>query len=117
MPATDELQGDWDAQPLRDHWTRTPDLRFAFDRFAELSVGATASGASGEVLEVAAAEGIHAFSLSERGLAVCILEPSPTMLVRARARQRRSALRPCVAYGVYRSRRAVSPARPRSVRS
>jgi SAM-dependent methyltransferase len=94
MSATDELQlqDDWDAQPLRDHWTRTPDLCFAFDRFAELTVEATAAGASGEVLEVAAAEGIHACSLSERGLAACLLEPSPTMLVRARARQRRSGL-------------------------
>jgi SAM-dependent methyltransferase len=94
MLATDEfqLQDDWDAQPLRDHWTLGADLRFAFDRFAELSVKATASGASGGVLEVAAAEGIHACSLSERGLAVCILEPSPTMLVRARARQRRSGM-------------------------
>jgi SAM-dependent methyltransferase len=94
MSAIDELQlqGDWDAQPLRDHWTLTPDLRFAFDRFAELTVEATAAGASGEVLEVAAAEGVHACSLSARGLAACILEPSPTMLELARARQRRSGL-------------------------
>ena len=83
---------DWDAQPLRDHWALTPDLRFAFDRFAERTVEATAAGATGEVLEVAAAEGIHACSLGERGLAVYILEPSLTMLGVARARQRRSGL-------------------------
>src|SRR5262245_28438984 len=83
---------DWDAQPLRDHWALTPDLRFAFDRFAELTVEATAAGASGEVLEVAAAEGVNACRLRERGLSTYILEPSQTMLRLARARQLRSGL-------------------------
>jgi ubiquinone/menaquinone biosynthesis C-methylase UbiE len=83
---------DWDAQPLRDHWALTPDLRFAFERFAERTVEATAAGATGEVLEVAAAEGEHACSLSERGLTAYILEPSPIMLGVARARQQRSGL-------------------------
>src|SRR5215831_15634927 len=94
MPAVDdlELQADWNAQPLRDHWALTPDLRFAFERFAELTVEATAEGATGGVLEVAAAEGVHACSLSARGLPAYILEPSPTMLAVARARQRRSGL-------------------------
>ncbi len=87
-----ELQDDWNAQPLRDHWALTPDLRFAFERFADLTVAATANGVTGAVLEVAAAEGVHACSLSERGLAAYILEPSPTMLAAARARQRRSGL-------------------------
>jgi ubiquinone/menaquinone biosynthesis C-methylase UbiE len=83
---------DWDAQPLRDHWALTPDLRFAFERFAERTVEATAAAASGAVLEVAAAEGVHACSLRERGLSTYILEPSQTMLRVARARQRRSGL-------------------------
>jgi SAM-dependent methyltransferase len=87
MPAV-----DWDAQPLRDHWALTPDLRFAFDRFGERTVEATAAGATGEMLEVAAAEGVLACSLSERGLAAYILEPSLRMLGVARARQRRSGL-------------------------
>ena len=54
MPAIDdlELQGDWSAQPLREHWALTPDLRFAFERFADLTVAATADGATGGVLEV-----------------------------------------------------------------
>jgi SAM-dependent methyltransferase len=94
MPAIDdlELQDDWNAQPLRDHWALTPDLRFAFERFAELTVAATADGATAGVVEVAAAEGVHACSLSERGLSTYILEPSPTMLAVARARQHRSGL-------------------------
>src|SRR5262249_5198193 len=87
-----QLQGDWDAQPLRDQWTLWPDLRFAFERFAALTVEATAAGASGEVLEVAAAEGIHACALRARGLAARILEPSPKMLQLARARQRRAGV-------------------------
>src|SRR5262249_43346520 len=87
-----QLQGDWDAQPLRDQWTLWPDLRFAFERFAALTVEATADGASGEVLEVAAAEGIHACALRARGLAARILEPSPKMLQLARARQRRAGV-------------------------
>src|SRR5262249_59252217 len=37
-------------------------------------------------------EGIHACSLNERGLAAGMVEPWPTMLVRGRARQRRSGL-------------------------
>jgi SAM-dependent methyltransferase len=53
----------------------------------EVTLEATADGASGEVLEVAAAEGIHACSLNARGLDTFVLEPSPAMLARARARQ------------------------------
>jgi ubiquinone/menaquinone biosynthesis C-methylase UbiE len=102
MPAMDDLdlQDDWNAQPLRDHWALTPDLRFAFERFAELTVAATADGAAGGIVEVAAAEGVHACSLSERGLSTYILEPSPTMLAAARARQRRSGLQIPLVRGV-----------------
>ncbi len=90
MSATSDLpfQLDWDAQPLRDAWELTPDLEFGFERFMELTVETTADGATGGVLEVAAAEGINALSLRARGLDAFILEPSPAMLERARARQR-----------------------------
>src|SRR5271169_3580722 len=85
MPASDlNIQGDWNAYPLREQWPRTPDNVFVFLRLHDASVNATAAGAHGRLLEVAAAEAVHACRLSQRGLEAFVVEPSPIMLAAAR---------------------------------
>ncbi len=85
MSASDlNIQGDWNAYPLRDQWPMTPDNQFVFRRLFDVPVEATAEGASGRLLEVAAAEAVHACRLSQLGLEAYVVEPSPTMLAAAR---------------------------------
>jgi SAM-dependent methyltransferase len=87
MSASDlNIQGDWNAYPLRDQWPMTPDNVFVFRRLAAAPVEATANGAHGRLLEVAAAEAVHACRLNGMGLAAFAIEPSPTMLAAARER-------------------------------
>src|SRR5262245_20987557 len=89
VPATNDLpfQLDWDAQLLRDDWEVTPDIAFALARFAARTEGATADGTRGPVGALAAGDGPPACSLRTRGLGVVVLEPSTSMLARARNRQ------------------------------
>src|SRR5436309_9190858 len=85
MSASDlNIQGDWNAYPLRDQWPMTPDNEFVFRLLFEAAVEATGRGATGRLLEVAAAEALHACRLSRLGLEAYVVEPSPTMLVAAR---------------------------------
>jgi SAM-dependent methyltransferase len=87
MPASElQIQGDWDAYPLRQAWPMTPDNIFVFQRLANAPVEATAAGARGPLLEVAAAEAVHACRLNKGGLEAFVVEPSPAMLSRARER-------------------------------
>src|SRR4051812_4839128 len=85
MSASDlQIQGAWNPYPLREEWPMTPDSVFMFRRLANAPVEATAEGAHGRLLEVAAAEGTHASRLSKLGLAAFIVEPSTLMLEGAR---------------------------------
>src|SRR5438552_17097068 len=85
MSASDlNIQGDWNAYPLRDQWPMTPDNVFVFRRLFDVPVEATAKDASGRLLEVAAAEAVHACRLSKLGLEAFVIEPSPIMLAAAR---------------------------------
>src|SRR5437667_12729002 len=79
-----DIQRDWDSAGL-EGWPTSFDTRFLLGRIAELAVEITAEGASGPVLEVAAAEALHACRLSHRGLETFVVEPSWAMLARARA--------------------------------
>lgn len=81
-----DLQRGWDNAPLKDAWSARRDHDFAIRAMAHVPVEVTALGASGRVLEVAAAEAEHASRLNLRGLACVVLEPSAAMLVRARER-------------------------------
>ena len=81
-----EIQRDWDAAALHGKWPPSLDSRFVYNRLAELPVAVTARGASGRVLEVAAAEAVHSCKLSLRGLQSVVLEPSPVMIDVARRR-------------------------------
>ena len=81
-----QIQGDWDAYPLRNEWPMTPDNVFVFLRLHDAPVDATAQGAHGKLLEVAAAEAVHACRLNKLGLETYVVEPSPAMLIGARKR-------------------------------
>ena len=85
-PTTDDLdiQDAWDNAPLHAQWPRGLDNQHLLDRVEEAPVEATLRGASGKVLEVAAAEAVHSCRLAAQGLECHVLEPSETMLARAR---------------------------------
>src|SRR5262245_58857787 len=81
-----ELQLDWDPSDLREAWPTGPDNFYVMERLAKLVPDVTASGGPGRVLEVAAAEAAHSGKLSRRGMQTFVVEPSPVMMERARAR-------------------------------
>ena len=82
-----DIQRDWDVAALQGgNWPPSLDDRFIHDRLAEVPAAVTARGASGRVLEVAAAEAIHSCKLSLHGLESIVLEPSPVMIDVARRR-------------------------------
>ncbi len=85
-PTTDDLdiQDAWDNAPLRDHWTTGPDNSFYIHRLEVVPVEATGRGAHGTLLEVAAAEAVHACRLAAGGLRTHVVEPSEVMLGKAR---------------------------------
>ncbi len=60
------------------------DNYFIMKRLMEVPVEQTLIGASGRVLEVAAAEAVHSCRLAEHGLEWHVVEPSEQMLARAR---------------------------------
>jgi SAM-dependent methyltransferase len=95
-----ELQLDWDVSRLHEHWPTTPDNVFIMYRLSGLASEVTAAGATGRVLEVAAAEAVHACKLNLRGLEAFVLEPSPVMLARARARMSEYGARVTLVRGV-----------------
>jgi len=81
-----EVQLDWDVSELRARWGHRPDDEYLMRQLLDAPVEATAAGATGRILEVAAAEAIHSCRLSLRGLETFALDPSPAMLERARDR-------------------------------
>jgi ubiquinone/menaquinone biosynthesis C-methylase UbiE len=81
-----ELQLDWDQSKLEAGWVSGPDTAFVMERLADVPVDVTAAGRPARVLEVAAAEAVHACKLSLRGIETVVVEPSTVMLARARER-------------------------------
>jgi ubiquinone/menaquinone biosynthesis C-methylase UbiE len=77
---------DWDVSSLYSTWPTGPDNSYFLNRLWEVAVDTTAKGASGRVLEVACGEAVYACKLNRRGLESVGLEPSPSMLARARGR-------------------------------
>ncbi len=79
-----DLQLDWDNRNLTDDWLDDPGSRWLLQRIGTLAVEVTAAGARGPVLEVAAAEGVHACRIAAKGFPTFVVEPSPAMLDRVR---------------------------------
>jgi len=103
-----DIQRDWDSAGL-EGWPTSFDTRYLLGRIAELAVETTAEGATGPVLEVAAAEALHACRLFLL-LDVAALEREEPALLRRLLRAEDEALgdprlRACAAYAVFRKRR------------
>ncbi len=83
-PTEIELQKAWDPDPLRRIWPMGRDVKLFFERIFHVTIWLTSDGATGPVLEVAAAEASHSRRLAQQGLECFVVEPSPGMIVRAR---------------------------------
>ncbi len=81
-----ELQLDWDVSTVQRGWPTGPDNFYILDRLARLVPEIAAGDGRGRVLEVAAAEAVHACRISQRGIPTVVVEPSEVMLERARER-------------------------------
>jgi SAM-dependent methyltransferase len=95
-----ELQLDWDVDKLHGNWRLDPDNEFIMARLGTEPIAATMAGGPGRVLEVAAAEAIHACKMSLQGTDTYVVEPSPTMLARARERIREYGARVHLVRGI-----------------
>jgi ubiquinone/menaquinone biosynthesis C-methylase UbiE len=95
-----ELQLDWDAGNLESRWPSGLDTAYLLIRVAALPSDVTAEGGPGRVLEVAAAEAVHSCKLSLLGMDSVVVEPSPTMLERARRRIAEQGARVALVRGV-----------------
>ena len=70
-----EIQRDWESDRLREVWEAWPDMRFVMAHIGEAVVTRTAAGGpSGRLLEVAAAEAVHACRLAQAGFETFVLE-------------------------------------------
>jgi ubiquinone/menaquinone biosynthesis C-methylase UbiE len=85
-PRSLELQLDWDYSKLHGQWPTGRDNEYIMERLKDVPVDATVAGASGPILEVAAAEAILSCKINRHGLETFVLEPSPVMLEQARKR-------------------------------
>jgi ubiquinone/menaquinone biosynthesis C-methylase UbiE len=88
-----EIQDAWDPVPLREQWPMGLDNYFIMKRLMEVPVEQTLAGATGRVLEVAAAEAVHSCRLAATGLECHVVEPSEQMLARAREHMARHGVR------------------------
>jgi SAM-dependent methyltransferase len=79
-----EFQLDWNSGNYQ--WPSGLDTSYILLRVAAVASDVTGEGATGRVLEVAAAEAAHACRLSLKGLEAIVVEPSPAMIERARQR-------------------------------
>jgi len=87
-PSGLDVQAAWDPDAVRHGWPRGIENDALLARLWSRPVELTAAGARGRVLEIAAAEAMHACELARRGLACVVVEPSAALLERARAHMR-----------------------------
>jgi ubiquinone/menaquinone biosynthesis C-methylase UbiE len=88
-----EIQDAWNPDAVRRGWPSGLENEGLLRHLWSKPVALTARGASGRVLEVAAAEALHACHLAEQGLECVVLEPSATLLARARGHMARLGVR------------------------
>ncbi len=79
-----DIQGAWDPDAVRRGWPTGIENEALLARLWSRPVELTAQGARGPVLEVAAAEALHACELARLGFACVVVEPSAALLQRAR---------------------------------
>jgi ubiquinone/menaquinone biosynthesis C-methylase UbiE len=79
-----DIQDAWEPDAVRRGWPIGLENEGLLRHVWSKPVALTAHGATGRVLEVAAAEALHACRLAEQGLDCVVLEPSAALLARAR---------------------------------
>ena len=96
-----DVQREWDVAALgAGGWPTARDGQFVHQRLQDLPASVTGRGATGRVLEVAAAEAVHACKLSLQGLETVVLEPSSIMLAIARERMAQFGARLTLVRGI-----------------
>lgn len=84
MPLDLDVQDSWEPDHVRLRWP----VGIATDALTKhlwsLPIELTATGASGRVLEVAAAEAVHSCHVAARGFSCTVVEPSPRLIAKAR---------------------------------
>src|SRR5262245_53323493 len=96
-----DVQREWDVAALgAAGWPTARDGQFVHQRLQDLPAIVTGRGATGRVLEVAAAEAVHACKLSLQGLETVVLEPSSIMLAVARERMAQFGARLTLVRGI-----------------
>jgi ubiquinone/menaquinone biosynthesis C-methylase UbiE len=88
-----EIQDAWNPDAVRRGWPSGLENEGLLRHLWSKPVALTARGAHGRVLEVAAAEALHACHLAEQGLECVVLEPSAALLARAREHMARLGVR------------------------
>jgi ubiquinone/menaquinone biosynthesis C-methylase UbiE len=82
---TNAVDLDWEPGPLWRAWPRSRDNHFVLARIQDAFPKKAKAGTSGRVLDVACGAARNAPALHRRGWQVFGLEPSPAMIVKARA--------------------------------
>jgi ubiquinone/menaquinone biosynthesis C-methylase UbiE len=88
-----DIQDAWDPDAVRRGWPAGLENEGLLRHVWSKPVALTARGATGRVLEVAAAEALHSCHLAEQGLECIVLEPSAALLARARDHMARLGVR------------------------
>jgi ubiquinone/menaquinone biosynthesis C-methylase UbiE len=88
-----DIQEAWEPDAVRRGWPAGLENEGLLRHVWSKPVALTAHGASGRVLEVAAAEALHSCRLAEQGLDCVVLEPSAALLARAREHMLRIGVR------------------------
>jgi ubiquinone/menaquinone biosynthesis C-methylase UbiE len=78
------VQEDWQSPLQGDAWGKGRDNVHLMRRLWSLPADVIAEGPPGRVLDVAAAQAVHASKIANRGFPCIALEPAPTMLADAR---------------------------------
>src|SRR5262249_11911847 len=88
-----DIQDGWQPDAVRRGWPRGIENEGLLRHLWSKPVALTADGAKGRVLEIAAAEAVHACRLAQGGLECTVVEPSPGLLVAARGNMERFGVR------------------------
>ena len=95
-----DIQDAWDPDAVRRGWPAGLENEGLLRHVWSKPVALTALGATGPVLEVAAAEALHSCHLAEQGLECVVLEPSAALLARARSHMARLGVRVQLVRGI-----------------
>lgn len=88
-----DIQGAWDPAGVRQEWPEGVENEGLLRHVWSKPVALTLLGATGRVLEVAAAEALHSCRIAQHGLECVVVEPSAALLGKAREHMARFGVR------------------------